>query len=297
VDHCSHPPGGLIDTDRYPVTNLEGAEAQRVIAHARAQLVDRGAAELVGFIPAAGVAALVAEAGQLEPLAHWSEGLGSAYLEPPARDVPDGHPRRWQGRHRLGAVAYDLFSYQSPLRRLYEWDPLRQLIAAMLDRGPIYPYGDPFGALNLAVMGNGDELQWHFDQTDFVVSLALRPAEGGGDFEFAPLIRSDDRQVADVLAGRRDAVQVLPMTPGTLLLFEGRNSLHRVSRVSGPASRLVALFGYDTKPGTVGTDGLHRERYGRTLNRPGDRMPGAAGRTPGPGALRELMTPVSKPAR
>ena len=35
-------------------------------------------------------------------------------------------------------------------------------------------------------MGQGDELQWHFDQTDFVVSLAIRDAEVGGDFEVVP---------------------------------------------------------------------------------------------------------------
>jgi hypothetical protein len=272
VDNRWHPPSGLIDIDRYPVTDLTGVQARRVIAQARAQLVDRGAAELIGFISGEGVAALVADALVLEPLAHWSEGLSSAYLEPPDPDWPGDHPRRWQGRHRLGAVAYDLFPYQSALRRLYEWAPLREFIAAVLDRGPIYPYGDPFGALNIAVMGDGDELQWHFDQTDFVVSLALRPAAAGGDFEFVPRVRSDDHQVAEILAGRRNLVQALSMTPGSLLLFEGRNSLHRVSRVSGPASRLVALLGYDTTPEMMGTVGLRRERYGRTG--PGSRPPG-----------------------
>jgi hypothetical protein len=208
---------------------------------------------------------LVADALLLEPRAHWSEGLSSAYLEAPDPALPGDHPRRWQGRHRLGVVAYDLFPHQSAARRLYEWGPLRGFVAAVLDRGPIYPYGDPFGALNLAVMGEGDELQWHFDQTDFVVSLALRPAVAGGDFEFVPRVRNDDRQVAGILAGRRNLVQTLSMPPGTLLLFEGRHSLHRVSPVSGTASRLVALLGFDTNPGTTGTVGLHRERYGRTL--------------------------------
>jgi hypothetical protein len=267
VDPCPHPPEGLIDTDRYPVTGLAGDQARWVVARARAQLADRGAAELVGFLSPHGVAALAAEAKGLEPLAHWSEGLGTAYLEPPDPAAPAGDPRRWQGRHRLGAVAYDLFPYQSALRRLYEWDPLRHFVATVLDRGPIYHYADPFGALNLAVMREGDELQWHFDQTDFVVSLALCPAAAGGDFEFVPGVRSDERRVAEVLEGRRDMVETLPMTAGTLLVFEGRDSLHRVSRVSGTASRLVALLGYDTSPTRIGTAALHHERYGRSLGR------------------------------
>jgi hypothetical protein len=116
-------------------------------------------------------------------------------------------------------------------------------------------------------MGDGDELQWHFDQTDFVVSLALQDAEDGGDFEVAPQIRTEDDErydeVARVLAGDRSQVVTLPMTPGTLLVFAGRNSLHRVSPISGPTPRLVGLFGYDTEPGTMSSDLLKEVRYGR----------------------------------
>ena len=95
---------------------------------------------------------------------------------------------------------------------------MKELIEAVLDRGPIYRYADPFGALNLAVMGEGDQLQWHFDQTDFVVSLAIQSAEAGGDFEVVPRIRSADDEryddVAAVLARRRASrVETLPMRP------------------------------------------------------------------------------------
>ena len=70
--------------------------------------------------------------------------------------------------------------------------------------------------------------------------------------------------VAHVLAGERDRVVTLPMTPGTLLVFAGRHSLHRVSPIGGVTPRLVALFGYDTEPGTMSSDLLKAVRYGRT---------------------------------
>ena len=54
------------------------------------------------------------------------------------------------------------------------------------------------------------------------------------------------------------------MTPGTLMLFEGRYSLHRVTPiVRADAARYVALFGYDTKPGTMSSELLKLVRYGR----------------------------------
>jgi len=40
------------------------------------------------------------------------------------------------------------------------------------------------------------------------------------------------------------------MEPGTMLLFEGRDSLHRVTPIIGSTPRYVALLAYDTKPAT-----------------------------------------------
>ncbi len=258
----------LVDLDRYPLSDLDGDRGGAVIGDARARLAATGAAELPGFVAAPGVAALVQDARSLAPRAHHSAGEGTAYLEIPDFDLPGDHPRLHVAPYAVGAVGYDVIPRTSPLRRLFEWDPLLELIAAILDRGPLYRYADPFGALNLAVMGEGDRLQWHFDQTDFVVSLAIQSAEHGGDFEVVPRIRSgtDERYdaVARLLAGDTTDVVTLAMTPGTLLIFEGRHSIHRVSPVVGGTLRHVGLLAYDTKPGTTGSDLLRMDRYGRT---------------------------------
>ena len=261
-------PASMVDLERYPVLDLGSDVARGVIDAARAQLAVTGAAELAGFVTPDGVRALVDDAEAMASRAYFSTGIGTAYLEIPDFDLPDEHPRRWLGPYGVRAVAYDLIPSDSPLRRLYEWDPLKDLIEAIVDRGPVFRYADPFGALNLAVMGGGDELQWHFDQTDFVVSLAIQDADDGGDFEVAPLIRQADDEhyddVAAVLSGDDARVVTLPLTPGTLLVFEGRNSLHRVSPIAGSTLRHIGLLAYDTKPGTMGSDVLRMNRYGRT---------------------------------
>jgi hypothetical protein len=261
-------PAQLVDLERYPVERPEADAYRQVVARARQQLRDGGAAELEGFISPAGVDALVRDADELARRAHPSGGQGTAYLEFPDFSLPPDHPRLHFADYAVRAVPYDITPFDSPLRLLYEWDPMKDLIEAVLDRGPIYRYADPFGALNLAVMGEGDQLQWHFDQTDFVVSLAIQSAERGGDFEVAPRIRSaeDERydDVAGVLSGDRNRVETLPMRAGTLLVFEGRYSLHRVSPVEGRRWRHVGLLAYDTEPGTVGSDLLRADRYGRT---------------------------------
>ena len=258
----------LVDLQRYPVLDPGGAAYCDLVADARAQLVATGAVELPGFLGPDGVAELVADAEELAPRAHHSAGEGTAYLEFPDFSLPDGHPRLTWGRYAVGAVPYDLMPTDSRLRQIYEWEPLRALVEDVLDRGPIHRYADPFGALNLAVMHEGDELQWHFDQTDFVVSLAVQTADHGGLFEVHPRIRTaDDEHYGDVaaaLAGTRDGVVTLPMVPGTLLVFEGRHSLHRVSPVGSGLVRHVGLLAYDTQPGTMGSALLRENRYGRT---------------------------------
>jgi hypothetical protein len=268
VSQSLHDPAQLVDLERYPVLDRQAGTYREVVARARQQLRDRGAAELEGFVSPAGVEALVRDADELAPRAHASGGQGTAYLEFPDFSLPADHPRLHFADYAVRAVAYDITPLDSPLRLLYEWDPMKDLIEAVLDRGPIYRYGDPFGALNLAVMGESDQLQWHFDQTDFVVSLAIQSAEAGGDFEVAPRIRNaqDERydEVGAVLSGDRARVETLLMRPGTLLIFEGRYSLHRVSPIEGRRWRHVGLLAYDTKPGTMGSDLLRSDRYGRT---------------------------------
>jgi hypothetical protein len=238
-----------------------------LVARGRAQMRATGACEIPGFVRPEALPAFIEDARRLAPLAHRSGGLGTVYLGFPDESFPPDHPQQWLGNYSVGAVAYDLFPDDSPIRRLYEWQPLSDLVAGIMGLDAVYRYADPLGALNLAVMGAGEELQWHFDQTDFVVSLALQDADEGGDFEVAPMIRTADDEhyddVAAVLAGARDDIVTLPMTPGTLLVFAGRNSLHRVSPIAGPTPRLVALLGYDTKPGTMSSDLLKEVRYGR----------------------------------
>ena len=260
-------PLDLIDLDRYPLHDLSSTTGQRVIEDARAQITAMGAAELSGFVTPDGVAQLVADANSLAERAHPSGGVGTAYLELPSDDWPKDHPRQTWMPYGVRAVGYDVIPYASPLRQIYESPSVTAFIEAVLNRGTIYHYADPCGALNLAVMGEGDELQWHFDQTDFVVSLAIQDAADGGDFDVVPLIRTAENEnyddVARVLNGSHPDVLTLEMTPGTLLIFEGRHSIHRVSPIKGNTLRHVGLLAYDTKPTTVSSELLREIRYGR----------------------------------
>ncbi len=257
----------LVDLSRYPINDLTSPGAKLVIEDARAQIAERGAAELTNFITPHGIAQLVSDAEELAPRAHPSGGIGTAYLELPSNEWAADHARQTWMPYAVRAVGYDVMPFTSPLRQLYELDALTRFIEAVLDRGTLYHYADPCGALNLAVMAEGDQLQWHFDQTDFVVSLAIQSAQRGGDFDVVARIRDGENEnydtVSAVLGGDDSSVLTLAMTPGTLLIFEGRNSLHRVTPIEGSTLRHVGLLAYDTKATTTSSALLREIRYGR----------------------------------
>jgi hypothetical protein len=94
----------------------------------------------------------------------------------------------------------------------------------------------------------------------------LQKPEGGGAFKCVPGLRSTDNEnyagVWEVLLGARDKVSVVPFQPGTLMIFRGHYSLHRVSAVTGPRRRLIGVLSYSTQRDYLGSDLANRLVYG-----------------------------------
>lgn len=265
----AYDPIEMVDTERYPVADLSSPQTRAIIDEQRRSLTERGVAILPGFVRSDVIRRMARETLDLQSRAHLEDAWGTPYLVLPEESYPEGHPRRFNDHSLTWVLAYDLIPRPALVRRLYEWDGLMDFIGEVLERRPIYRMADPMGALNLAIMTEGHQQGWHYDNADFVVSLAIQSSGGGGEFECASFIRGADDEgydeVARVLAGKApDRVQVFPMTPGTLMIFAGRNSIHRVSPIQGEVPRLVALFAYDARPDANSSDLFKLIRYGRS---------------------------------
>src|SRR6478752_428869 len=103
-------------------------------------MLETGACEIPAFVRTDALPAFIEDARRLAPLAHPSGGLGTVYLGFPDESFPVDHPRQWLGNYAVGAVAYDLFPADSPIRRLYEWGELLCFVAAILGLDEIHPY-------------------------------------------------------------------------------------------------------------------------------------------------------------
>ncbi len=227
-----------------------------------------GVLVLPDFVEASVLERMVDEALALEQVAYHNTLVGTAYLQPPDEQFPEDHPKRRQFSTALAVLAYDQIPQDSALRSLYHSVEFKRALEIVTGFSKLFEYNCPLGKINIAVMAEGDHLRWHFDQSEFVVSVVLRQADQGGEFEYVPNTRDKDSpnyvEVQKILEGDRSRVKSLRMPPGSLVLFRGMNTLHRVSPIHGNNARLVALLGYVLDPGATSTDHLRMIRYGRT---------------------------------
>jgi hypothetical protein len=256
----------MIDLERYPILDLSTEEGALFAQRCRQQYVDTGLCMLPGFILPAALETLAAEASAISDQAYFCRNTHNAYLTDDDARLPENDVGRIQEQTYVGSVPYDCIGESTALRRLYRWDPLKDFIGFVLGKQEFHRFADPLGALSINVFVDGGEHGWHFDESEFTVTLMLQPPEEGGEFEYVPQIRglSNEKQlVADVLGGSREGVVRLPFTAGTLLIFGGRQTIHRVTRVRGERPRLVPVLCYSEKPGMTNSESVRKLFWGR----------------------------------
>lgn len=257
----------LIDLAAYPIDDPGGTRGRALVENCRETLAESGALVLPGFLTAAATDLLAAEARSLEDRTHRYAVDHTVYFEPSDAALSADDPRRALVRTDKSNVAYDLIPRTALLRALYEWDATLAFVAAVLGERDLVRHPDPMAALNLNVHGEGQELGWHFDRTDFAVTLSLQRSAGGGSFEYVPNLRSrghpNHHGIAAILAGGTSGVRRLDASPGTLTLFRGHDALHRVTPSRGPAKRLTAAFSYVRGPAVPFSAYARRLFYGR----------------------------------
>jgi hypothetical protein len=260
----------LVDVDRYPVHEPSSARGRELVDACREALRSDGAVKLDGFLRPDAVARLVEDARGLADLGHPNDEQHNVYFSNIDESLPEADPRRIYVRSSQKAVAMDLLPPDFGVRRVYESDEMTRFVGAVVDIDPLYRSADPLDGCNITVYERGDELGWHFDQSEFSVTLMLQRAEGGGDFEYVPMIRTPDDErydaVRDVLLGARDGVKQLISEPATLAFFRGRYSLHRVPPVEGETPRMNSVLTYSREPDHRLNEMAQKIYYGRTSN-------------------------------
>jgi predicted 2-oxoglutarate/Fe(II)-dependent dioxygenase YbiX len=123
-------------------------------------------------------------------------------------------------------------------------------------------------SINLHYANEGQELGWHFDNSSFAITLLVQSPKGGGEFEYVTNLRNASQGdmnydgVNQVLAGKVNSKK-LAVSAGDLVLFRGRDALHRVTPTQGDRTRMLVVLAYNSEPNVALSESARTTFYGR----------------------------------
>jgi hypothetical protein len=234
----------------------------------KAELDTSGVLKLDGFVRPETLQHLIAEADDAHDGAFYTVAKHNVYLTKPNDDLPQDHIFNQQLSTSKGCICTDQVPEKSPLKAIYNSAEFQSFIAAVVGEDALYPYDDPLSSVNVHYANDGQELNWHFDNSEFAITLLLQSPKAGGVFEYVKNLRDADAGdmnydgVSAVLEGRAP-VEKLDINPGALVLFRGRNSMHRVTPTIGDTQRILVVLAYNSEPNIALSETARKTFYGR----------------------------------
>jgi hypothetical protein len=223
---------------------------------------------LEGFVRPEALARAVAELQPvIDTLSFTHRRRHNIYFRKEIPGLAADHPALAMTETVNHTVCADQIAQSVPLW-IYEWSPFITFLAATMDKDALYPMRDALARVNVMAYRDGEALNWHFDRSEFTTTLLLQAPDEGGDFVYRTDLRNDSdpnyEGVARLLHGKDPEMKSLKLSAGTLNVFRGKNTAHRVSTVRGPRERIIAVFSYYDRPGVIFSREDQLGFYGRT---------------------------------
>jgi hypothetical protein len=257
----------ILDLDRYPLHRPGAPEWLALVARCKADLARDGMYNLPGLLrPAALTRAMTEVMPIMERLSFLHKRNHNIYFRKEVPGLAPDHPALNTVETINHTVCGDQLE-QTVIDWIYSWPQMAVFLAATLDKATLFTMADPLARMNIMRYGENEALNWHFDRSEFTTTLLLQEPSGGGEFLYRTDLRSDTDPnydgVARVLEERDPTVQSHVLKAGTLNVFKGKNTLHKVNRCKGPNDRYIAVFSYYERPGVRFTREEQIGFYGR----------------------------------
>jgi len=258
----------LLDLQRYPIDRLDSPEAMALVTRCQADLDAHGMFDLEGFVRREVIEACAKEMQpRLDRESYTHKRSHNVYFRKDVPGVSPDHPALRQVETTHHTLCADQLG-NSALCRIYEWASLADFLAVVLKMPALHVMDDPLARINVIGYRAGETLNWHFDRSHFTTTLLIQAPESGGEFQYRSDLRSESdpnlNGIARVLRGEDAVVCTRAVMPGTLNVFKGRNTLHRITPPVGDRARLIAIFSYYERPGVSFSAEERRGFYGRT---------------------------------
>jgi alkylated DNA repair dioxygenase AlkB len=257
----------ILDIDRYPLDKPGTSEWTKLVDRCKSDLAKEGMFNLEGLVHPTALQKAVAEIQPVMDTLFVHKRSHNIYFRKEIPELSADHPALQKVDTINHTVCADQIS-QSTVMWIYEWAPFIHFLATVMDKPALYPMRDALARVNVMAYRDGETLNWHFDRSEFTTTLLLQAPEQGGDFVYRTDLRTEDNPnydgVAKLLRGQDDQVKTLKLKAGTLNVFRGKNTAHKVSTVRGTKERMIAVFSYFDRPGVVFTKEDQMGFYGRS---------------------------------
>jgi hypothetical protein len=252
----------IIDFENYPLHQAS------FVSKCRDKIDNEGCIVLPGFLNHKTINQLISESKKNQVKAYYCRQEHSVFIMPYDDNFPPDHPRNRLVVSSKGCITDDQISYNSSLKILYKSDLFRDFIAQVVGEKKLYEYKDKLSSVNIHYASEGQELGWHFDNSSFAITLLIQKPIAGGEFQYIRNFRDADNnemnyEGVDELLNDKIGYDSLSMEPGTLVLFRGRNSIHRVTPVKGGLTRMLAVLAYNSEPNISLSETSRMTFYGR----------------------------------
>lgn len=238
----------ILDLERYPIHESGSSDWIELVDRCRGELADSGMFNLEGFMRPS-IAAVASESllPRFASDGYRHEREHNIYFAESVDGLSSDHPALTRF-HTSNVTLCDDQLQDTPMDRLYRWPAFSAFLAATLDKTHLYPMNDPLAGLNVMAYHEGQSLNWHFDRSEFTTTLLLQAPEVGGEFFYHTDLRSENNPnyagVAKLITEQDPNVRRLTLSPGTINVFRGKNTPHRVSEIRGSITRIIAVFSF-----------------------------------------------------
>lgn len=258
----------FLNLDIFPLHQTGGDKYTALVKRCKDDLTRNGMFNLDGFMKAE---AAQSEADRLIPRMA-AESFNHArthniYFKKEVEGLTSDHPAMKEHETSNNTLCADQL-LGGKVDAIYNWQPLVAFLAEVMDKPALYPMADPLASFNVMSYEEGQALNWHFDRSEFTVTLLLQAPENGGIFEYRTDLRRSDNPnfdgVARLLNGDDPEMQQMNVVAGTLNVFKGVNTPHRVTPIKGPRDRMIAVLTYYEREGAMFSETDQIGFYGRS---------------------------------
>ena len=253
----------IVNIIKHPINSIE------YIEECRKQIQENSILILSKFLNNNCLNELIDEALTLEDQAFYCSQNHTILLNKPNKSLDPNDPLNIEVVSDKGCVPHDLLSEYSILNILYNSSTFKNFLKGVLSLNNLFPYKDKLSSINYNYYQKSQQLGWHFDNASFAITLMIQSSDSGGEFEYINKGRDYRKNIIDKnyinkILKRKILPEKIDVDAGTLVLFYGRNYLHRVTPVESKKPRILVTLNYNEEEGTMLSENARMTFFGRT---------------------------------